>query len=112
MEDKKELSILPLDDREYSTFLTKKFYQRKKYTSPDPTKLKAFIPGVIQKIYVEKGMEVKRGEPLLVLEAMKMKNDVFSPVNGIVKSINVKVGEAVKKDQVLIEFELVKTHEG
>jgi biotin carboxyl carrier protein len=42
---------------------------------------------------------------------MKMKNDVFSPVNAIVKSVNVKVGEAVKKDQVLIEFDLLKTKE-
>jgi len=111
MEDKNEFPTLTLDDREYKTLLTKKFSRRKKYCAPDPTKLTAFIPGVIQKIYVEKGMEVKRGEPLLVLEAMKMKNDVFSPVNAIVKSINVEVGEAVKKDQVLIEFDLLKTNE-
>ena len=73
--------------------------------------LKAPMPGLIVDVRVAVGQKVSKGENLLVLEAMKMKNDVFSPVNAIVKSVNVKVGEAVKKDQVLIEFDLLKTNE-
>ncbi len=108
MENENNLASFSLDDREYSTLLTLKFLKRKKYQLKDPSKLTAFIPGLIQKIYVEKGQKVRRGEPLLVLEAMKMKNDVFSPVNGIIKDILVKPGEVVKKNQILIQFELIQ----
>lgn len=106
MEDKRNLTEFTLDDTKYQTLLTRKYLKRKKYQPTDLSKLRAFIPGIVQKIYVEPGQEVRRGQPLLVLEAMKMKNDVFSPVDAKVKSINVKIGEAVAKDQVLIEFEL------
>lgn len=104
MEERKNLVEFTLDDTKYRTLLTRKFLKRKKYQPVDSSKLRAFIPGIIQKIYVEPGQEVRRGQPLLVLEAMKMKNDVFSPVDAKIKSINVKVGEAVAKDQILIEF--------
>lgn len=107
MEKEYKLTSFSLDDREYFTLFTRKFRKRKKYQPKDPSELTAFIPGIIQKIYVEKGQEVRRGDPLLVLEAMKMKNDVFSPVNGIIKNILVKPGEVVKKDQLLFEFELL-----
>ncbi|KAA3652807.1 MAG: acetyl-CoA carboxylase biotin carboxyl carrier protein subunit, partial [Bacteroidetes bacterium] len=54
---------------------------------------------------VKVGQEVKAGEPLAVLEAMKMENVLKSPADLVVKSINVKQGEAVEKNQILIEFE-------
>ena len=49
--------------------------------------------------------EVKKGDPLAVLEAMKMENVLKSPADLIVKSIQVKQGEAVEKNQILIEFD-------
>ncbi|MEJ5285942.1 MAG: hypothetical protein CH6_4011 [Candidatus Kapaibacterium sp.] len=107
MEEKKDLVEFVLEDSKYLTKLTTKYHRRRKYQPTDLTKLRAFIPGVIQKIYVNPGDEVKKGQPLLVLEAMKMKNDVFSPVNAKIKSILVKPGEVVAKDQVLIEFDLI-----
>lgn len=105
MDEKKNFSEFILDETNYLTLLTKKFQRRKKYQPSDYSKLRAFIPGTIDKIYVETGQEVHKGQPLLVLEAMKMKNDVFSPMNGKVKSIKVKVGEVVIKDQILMELE-------
>ncbi|MCX7908849.1 MAG: acetyl-CoA carboxylase biotin carboxyl carrier protein subunit [Ignavibacteria bacterium] len=105
MEDK-NLTNFSLEDSNYITTITKKYQKRKRYQPQDLTKLRAFIPGIIQKIYVVRGQEVRRGQPILVLEAMKMKNDVFSPVDAKVKEIKVKVGEAVAKDQILVEFEL------
>jgi biotin carboxyl carrier protein len=96
---------LLLEDAAYETRLTRKFIDRKFYAAPDPKKLLAFIPGVIQKIHVKPGQRVKRGDPLLVLEAMKMKNDLASPRDGSVKDIYVRVGQMVAKDVLLLEFD-------
>ncbi|MCE3280181.1 MAG: biotin/lipoyl-binding protein [Bacteroidetes bacterium] len=66
--------------------------------------IKAPMPGLVLDIRVSEGTEVKKGDPILVLEAMKMENILKSPTDGIVKSINVKKGIAVEKNQVLISF--------
>ena len=67
--------------------------------------LRAPMPGLIVEILTTAGAEVKAGEPLLVLEAMKMENTLTAPGEGRIKSINVKISEAVDKGSVLIEFE-------
>jgi biotin carboxyl carrier protein len=66
--------------------------------------IKAPMPGLVLDIRVAEGDEVKKGDPILVLEAMKMENILKSPTDGIVKKINVKKGLAVEKNQVLIYF--------
>jgi biotin carboxyl carrier protein len=66
--------------------------------------LKAPMPGLILEIKVEAGSEVKKGDPLLVLEAMKMENIIKAPGDGIISSIKIEVGNSVEKNQVLIEF--------
>lgn len=66
--------------------------------------IKAPMPGLIFDIQVEEGQEVKKGEPVLILEAMKMENIIKSPGDGIVKLIKVKKGDSVEKNQVLIQF--------
>lgn len=66
--------------------------------------IKAPMPGLIFDIKVCEGEEVKKGDPLLILEAMKMENIIKSPGNGIVKNIKIKKGESVEKNQVLIQF--------
>ena len=67
--------------------------------------LKAPMPGLVLSIMVEPGDSVKKGEGLMVLEAMKMENIIRTSADGIVKSIDVKKSEAVEKNQVLIKFE-------
>ena len=62
------------------------------------------IPGVIISILVKVGDEVETGQPLCVLEAMKMKNTIRSTRKGEIKSINVQTGQAVQHKDVLIEF--------
>ena len=69
------------------------------------SKLKAPMPGKVLEVMVEVGQEVAKGEGLLILEAMKMENVLKAEDGGIVKSVNVSVGEAVEKNNVLIEFE-------
>ncbi len=66
--------------------------------------IKAPMPGLVLKIMVEEGAQVKKGDPLIVLEAMKMENILKSPDDGVVKKIAVKKGVAVEKNQVLINF--------
>ena len=67
--------------------------------------LKAPMPGLVLSIMVEPGDSVKKGDGLMVLEAMKMENIIRTPTDGIVKSIDVKKSDAVEKNQVLIKFE-------
>lgn len=66
--------------------------------------IKAPMPGLVLNIIVEEGTVVKKGDALLVLEAMKMENILKSPADGVVKKVNVKKGVAVEKNQVLINF--------
>ncbi len=66
--------------------------------------LKAPMPGLILTIAVNEGQAVKKGDPLLILEAMKMENVIKSPADGIVRGIRVKKGDNVEKNQVLILF--------
>lgn len=67
--------------------------------------IEAPMPGLILDIMVEAGDEVNEGDPLLILEAMKMENVLTSPTNGIVQDVIVKKGESVDKKQVLLNFE-------
>lgn len=66
--------------------------------------LKAPMPGLVVKIEVEAGAEVKKDQSLVILEAMKMENVLKAQADGIVQSIEVKKGQAVEKNQVLIKF--------
>ena len=67
--------------------------------------LKAPMPGLVISIMAEPGDSVKKGDGLMVLEAMKMENIIRAPADSIVKSIDIKKSDAVEKNQVLIKFE-------
>src|SRR5512134_1387288 len=64
--------------------------------------LKAPMPGLIVAIPVTEGQEVKKGQVLLVLESMKMQNELKAPRDGVVNRIKVKVGESVEQKQSLL----------
>jgi len=105
MEDPKALKRFVIDDTEYHTRFTPKFERRKAYIPPDPKLVLAYIPGVILSINAQTGQTVKWGDSLLILEAMKMKNDVTSPRDGRIKRVFVQKGQMVGKNQRLVEFE-------
>ncbi|MBE0422811.1 MAG: biotin/lipoyl-binding protein [Lutibacter sp.] len=67
--------------------------------------IKAPMPGIILNVIVKVGQEVKEGETLLILEAMKMENAIGSPKDGFIKSIFIKSGETVDKGELMIEME-------
>jgi biotin carboxyl carrier protein len=67
--------------------------------------IRAIMPGRITSVLVKEDDSVSIGTPLLILEAMKMQNEIVAPVSGKVRSIHVEEGTAVKKDSVLIVIE-------
>ena len=62
------------------------------------------LPGTVTKINVAAGQHVKRGEVLLVIEAMKMANDIVSEVDGTVQRVAVTQGQSVNQGDVLVEM--------
>jgi pyruvate carboxylase subunit B len=63
------------------------------------------MPGTVMDIMVKVGERVKAGDPVLVIEAMKMENEVPAPVAGTVKAVNVVKGDSVNPDEALVEIE-------
>ncbi|WP_430810953.1 MULTISPECIES: biotin/lipoyl-containing protein [unclassified Carboxylicivirga] len=68
-------------------------------------KVNAPLPGNIFKVLVKEGDVVKKGDTLLVMEAMKMENNVLAEKEGTITSVKVSVGDAVLQNDVLIEME-------
>ena len=68
------------------------------------SEIKAPMPGMVLNVLIEEGATVSKGEPLIVLEAMKMENILKSPAEGVIKKIHAIKGTAVEKNQILIQF--------
>jgi biotin carboxyl carrier protein len=88
----------------YKTELTEKYKNRKKWEPVDPKKIYALIPGTILDVYVKPGQQVKRGETILILEAMKMQNQILMPFDGKIKKVYIKPDEVLSKHQIMIEI--------
>jgi biotin carboxyl carrier protein len=84
--------------------LKRKRYLEQQGDSSSSVSIEAPMPGKIVDILVEEGGEVKEGEPIIILEAMKMQNEITSHVTGIIQAISVKKNDSVMKDDVLIEI--------
>ena len=67
--------------------------------------LKAPMPGLVLKVKKKVGDDVEIGESVVILEAMKMENDIRSPASGIIKEIKVTEGNSVEKGEILISIE-------
>jgi len=82
-----------------------RYAMRKVLTAVNANHITAFMPGTVGQIFVKKGEKVKKGETIIILECMKMDNELQAPFDAKVKCIRVKTGENVVKDAVLIELE-------
>ncbi len=69
------------------------------------TSIKSPMPGSIFKVQVKAGEAVKRGQVLLVLEAMKMENEITAPADGKVVAVKVVVGQVISAGEVLLVLE-------
>lgn len=72
------------------------------------SRILAPLPGVVLDIEVEEGDEVKAGDVILILEAMKMESEITSPIDGVVEKINTKEGEKVDEAKNLIEIKALR----
>jgi biotin carboxyl carrier protein len=63
------------------------------------------MPGVIVRVQVSEGQEVEEGDPIVVVEAMKMENEFKAPVAGVVKTVHVEPGQTVESGETLITIE-------
>ena len=69
--------------------------------------VKCPMPGKILSVAVSAGTAVKKGDLLLVLEAMKMQNEITANCNGVIRKIKVQVGQSVMKDELLVEIQSI-----
>jgi len=67
------------------------------------------MPGKVVNVMVEVGDEVKEGETVIIISAMKMESEYKAPKDGIVKKVNVKDGDIIEGNQILIELDLIET---
>lgn len=65
------------------------------------TPITAPMPGKVSKVVAKAGDKVKKGDVILILEAMKMQNEIGAPADGTVKSVNVSAGQNVKPGEVM-----------
>ena len=85
--------------------------QRKKFLDKQKGRaekeyIKAPMPGKIIDVLVREGSQVLRGESVVILEAMKMQNEIISPVNGNIIKVSAKPNTNVMKDDVLVEIKV------
>jgi biotin carboxyl carrier protein len=69
------------------------------------TSILAPMPGLVVAVPVQEGQEIKRGQTVLILESMKMQNELKANLDGIIYAIRVKAGESVDQNQVLVVIE-------
>lgn len=89
---------------EYETLLTKKYEKRTHWQKPNEKLISSFIPGTVTEIFVKEGQLLKKGDKLMILEAMKMYNSIELLFDGKIKKIHVKVGDRIPKGTLMIEI--------
>jgi biotin carboxyl carrier protein len=103
--EKPELKKLDILGDVYYTTFNKKYENRQKWSKPNEKEVISIIPGTIRQVLVRKGDRVKTADKMLVLEAMKMMNSIYSPIEGKIRSVRVKEGDSIPKGTLMIEFE-------
>ena len=97
--------VLNINHTEYVTRVSESYQNRKPYKPADKGNMMSFIPGTVIELLVKEGDMVLKGDDVMVLEAMKMKNRLKSPVKGMIKKIRVSAGDKVPKGTLLMEID-------
>jgi biotin carboxyl carrier protein len=71
----------------------------------NPKHIKSFLPGTVVDVKTTTGNTVKKGDVLIVFDAMKMHNRIIATIDGKIKAVNVKQNDKVPKDFIMIELE-------
>lgn len=102
--DKKEKLKINFDD--YITEIPQDVKERiGSVNRHNQKEVKALIPGTVVEVKIKSGQRVAKGDVLLILEAMKMRNRIYAEIDGTVNTVNVNSGERVFKGQLLITYE-------
>ncbi len=88
----------------YKTEYTNKYRNRVKWEKPNENHIYSSIPGTIIDVFVKPGETVKKGETLLIIEAMKMHNMVHMPVDGKISSVYIKPGDKIPRKFLMMEI--------
>lgn len=104
MSEKKEMKELVIGGVVYQTTFTRKFEQRVNWEAPNENMLYSFIPGTIIDIYAKPKQKLKEGDVILLLEAMKMQNQVRMPFDGEIVKIHVKKDEVIPNRYLMVEI--------
>jgi biotin carboxyl carrier protein len=104
MSEEKVFKELIIQGAVYKTTYTRKFEEREKWEAPNVNMLYSFIPGTIIDIFVKPKQKVKEGETLLLLEAMKMQNQLRMPFDGEIVKIHVKKDETIPNNYLIMEI--------
>lgn len=75
------------------------------FPAPKVNELKSPMPGMVIQLLVKPGDSVAKGDPIIILEAMKMENVLKAPADVTIKSIHCEAGHAVEKNTVLVRFD-------
>ena len=93
-----------IDDTSYSTEFPEEYTNRSSKEFPDPCEIRAIIPGTILDVRVRKGQRVTREQVVILLEAMKMFNEIESGTEGVIDEVFVSPGDKVGKNQIMIKI--------
>jgi len=107
MEEQEKNQVIIVHSAIYQTTYTKKYINRKVWVEPNFNHINSYIPGTIIDILVKEGQVVKAGGSILILEAMKMHNDIQMPFKGKILKINIVKGQKIPKNFLMIEIEPV-----
>lgn len=105
-----KILVLKINNQRYTLSIKDKYDELLKnlgldnLTAKKVSDIKAPMPGMVLNILVKEGDEVKKGDTLLILEAMKMENSLKATADGVIKKIVAVKGTAVEKNQILIQF--------
>ena len=95
---------LLIDDTIYETEVPERYIGKGKKETAGSGEIRAVIPGVIVAVKVRKGRKVTAGDVVIVLEAMKMYNDIEAETDGKIADILVSEGDKVAKNQLMIRL--------
>ena len=105
MAEQEKLQVIIVHSAKYQTSYTKKYINRKVWEEPNFNLIKSYIPGTVVDIFIKEGQKVDAGDSIMILDAMKMYNDIKMPFKGKILKINIIKGQKIPKNFVMIEIE-------
>ncbi|WP_159522535.1 biotin/lipoyl-containing protein [Sunxiuqinia indica] len=102
--EEKQYDTIIVHSAVYKTEYTQKYINRPVWEYPNENHIFSFMPGSIIDVHVKPGEKLKEGDSLLILEAMKMHNNVQMPFDGKIVKIHVKPGQKIPKKHLMLEI--------